>query len=254
MDRRIFQGTFTKAKPPQWPCPECGKCILQIIDKTFSEDEGAVSSEAHSCEGWDTEWIEYRFVCLLKCTNPSCAEIVSCAGVGGVYEDYGYDFNGTPTRDYIDWFKPKYFDPCLIMMDIPPDTPDEVFEELRSSFSLFYSNPSAAANCTRMAVEALLTSLGVKRFTTASGQRKPIALHHRIESLPPKLADVRDLLRAVKWIGNHGSHSGKQVTAEALLDSYDLLEAALEGLYSNKRQQIMKVAKAVNKRKAPRKS
>jgi hypothetical protein len=92
MDRRIFQGIFTKEKPPQWPCPRCGKSVLQIVDKTFSEDEGADSRKAHSHEAWDPDWITKRFACLLMCTNASCGEIVSCVGIGSVDEDYGYDF------------------------------------------------------------------------------------------------------------------------------------------------------------------
>lgn len=252
MDRRIFQGIITKAKPPQWPCPRCGRSVLGIVGKTFSEDEGADSKKAHSHEAWDPNWISKRFSCLLKCTNSTCGEVVSCVGEGSVEEDYGYDFDGALTQEYIEWFKPMYFHPPLVMMDIPSNAPDEVVQELKASFSLFHSNANAAANCARMAIEALLTSLGVNRFSNAGGQRKPIALHHRIESLPNKFSEARDLLKAVKWIGNHGSHSGKQVTTEALMDAYDLLEAVLEELYSKKRQRIKKVAKAVNKRKGPR--
>lgn len=252
MDRRIFQGIFTKSKPPQWPCPRCRKSILQIVDKSFSDDEGADSKEAHSHEAWDPDWITNRFSCLLKCTNAGCGEVVACLGAGSVEEEYGYDFEGNPTCEYIEWFRPVFLHPGLVMMDIPVDTPDGVVDELKASFAQFYSNPRAAANSARMAIEALLTSIGVKRFSTSGGQRKPIALHHRIESLPAKYASVKDVLNAVKWIGNHGSHVGSQVTTDALIDAYDLLEVALEDFYSKKRPRVQKVAKVVNKRKGPR--
>lgn len=254
MDRRVFQGIFTKTKPPQWPCPRCGMSVLQIVEKTFVDDEGADSREAHSCDAWDPDWIENRFSCLLKCSNDSCGEIVTCVGTGSVEEEYGSDFDGNPTREYIEWYRPTFFQPSLVMMDIPSDAPDEVVQELKASFALFYSNPNAAANSARMAIEALLTSIGVKRFSIANGQRKPITLHNRIDSLSSKYAEVKVLLEAVKWIGNHGSHSGRLVTTETLMDAYDILEALLEELYNNSRARIMKKAQDVNKHKGPRKT
>lgn len=252
MDRRIFQGIFTRSRPPQWPCPKCGKSILTISSQTFFQEEGADSKEAHEHDAWDPDWIETRFSCLLVCTNTSCKEVVACLGTGSVEEDYGFDPSGEPTLEYTEWFKPLFLHPSLIMMDIPAKTPDDIIGELKASFSLFYSSPNAAANSARMAIEALLTNLGVKRFSNSNGRRKPISLHHRIELLPAKYDSVKEVLKAVKWIGNHGSHAGKQVTTEALVDAYDLLEIALEDLYSKKRQRLENVAKAVNKRKGPR--
>lgn len=254
MDRSLFCGEFTRKFPPQWPCPSCGNSVLQIVDKSFSEGEGADSKQAHSCEAWESDWISKRFTCLLKCSNDYCGEVVACVGIGSIREKYLCDPYGRTAREYIEWFKPLFFQPGLMMMDIPVGAPEKIVMDLKASFGLFFFNTNAAANCARMSVEELLTSLGVKRFSINGGKRRPINLHRRIELLPEKFGNVKNLLKAVKWIGNHGSHSGKQVTTEALIDVYDILELALEELYSKKRQRIQRVAHAVNKLRGPRKT
>jgi hypothetical protein len=247
MDRTIFLNSFTLLEPPQWPCPRCGKSVLQINEKSLHHNETADSRDAHSHEDWDPEWIKENFSCLLKCSNDACKEIVACIGISGINEE-----SESENRRFVNYFIPTFFQPNLVMMDIPSDAPSDVVNELNASFSMFFSNKNAAANSARMAVEALLKHLGIKNFSTSQGRRHPIALHHRIDSMPAKYSAIKDGLKAVKWIGNHGSHAGKKVTTEALLDAYDILEVALDNLYNKKRKQAEKIAKIVNKRKGPR--
>ncbi|MGP1347639.1 MAG: DUF4145 domain-containing protein [Phycisphaerales bacterium] len=238
------------AQKPSWPCPRCGS-TLKIEDHTFNYETSADSLRDQANEAWGPDWITHIFSCLLRCQNDSCKEIVACAGSGGVEEDYGYDSNGEPAIQYTDYYRPKFFHPNLVMMDIPNETPQSVVDQLNSSFSLFFANPNAAANSARMAIEAILTSMRVRRFV--KGTRKPISLHSRIESLPEKYQTVKDLLEAVKWIGNYGSHAGQDVDSDTLLGAYDILEIAIEDLYGAKRRAVTKLAKEFNRSKGPKK-
>ncbi|WP_431256645.1 DUF4145 domain-containing protein [Roseateles chitinivorans] len=150
-----------------------------------------------------------------------------------------------------DQFTPKYFSPALVLMDIPIKCPDEATAHLMESFAIFFADPGAALNCTRAAVEAVLTDLGIKRFVVVKGKRKPVNLHQRIQLLPPKHAELKDMLLAVKWLGNAGSHDGEKPNSGDVRTTYDLLEHALSEIYEAKAKKLKAIAKRVNKKKGP---
>ncbi|AVR45432.1 hypothetical protein C7S20_09200 [Christiangramia fulva] len=83
-----------------------------------------------------------------------------------------------------------------------------------------------------------------------NGKRKPISLHKRILIFDNK--ELTDLLIAIKWIGNTGSHLGDLETID-ILEAYKLLEFALNRLYANPEKEIKKITKDINKRKGTRK-
>ncbi|KWF02164.1 hypothetical protein WL80_28890 [Burkholderia ubonensis] len=118
---------------------------------------------------------------------------------------------------------------------------------------MYFADAGAALNCARTAVEALLTALGIKRFTLANGKKRPINLHQRIQLMPPKYQEQKDLLLAVKWLGNAGSHSGHEPTMADVRVAYDLLEHALSEIYESKGKKLKAVASKVNKKKGPAK-
>jgi len=64
--------------------------------------------------------------------------------------------------------------------------------------------------------------------------------------------EVKELLLAIKWIGNTGSHVGKLETID-ILETYQLLEFALKKLFGNEESKIKKITKEINKRKGIRK-
>ncbi|MBY4733692.1 DUF4145 domain-containing protein [Cupriavidus pauculus] len=148
-------------------------------------------------------------------------------------------------------FTPHYFHPSLVLIDIPEKCPEKVGDHLRESFALFFSDAGAALNCARTAVEALLTALGIKRITVVKGKQRPINLHQRIQLLPPKYQEQMDLLLAVKWLGNAGSHGGDKATTADVRVAYDLLEHVLSEIYEGKGKMLKAMAKKVNKKKGP---
>jgi len=252
MDRKTLKVPFTLNTRKNWACPTCQSGVLRINGDTFHKYE-IHNSRDHSHDGWDPDWISLTFSCMLTCTNPHCKETVSCAGVGTVDQDYVTDENGEVEPEYRDSFTPRYFEPHLRLIEIPEGCPESVSALLNESFKLFFCSPSAASNNVRMAIEELLTELKVRRFNLVAKQRRFISLHQRIELLPSQYAQLKDLILAIKWLGNAGSHANGKISMDDVMDSYDMFEHVLEQIYMPKTKKLRALAKQVNKNKGPAK-
>jgi len=143
----------------------------------------------------------------------------------GEYEDQ----NGDWVQEPEDFFRPKFFEPHLVLLVIPTKCPESISAPLQESFRLFFASPGAASNHVRIAIEELLTDLKVRRFNVSGGKRSFISLHQRITLLPAKYATLKDMILAIKWLGNAGSHSdadGKpSISMDDVMDSYELTQA-----------------------------
>ncbi|WP_313145817.1 DUF4145 domain-containing protein [Diaphorobacter nitroreducens] len=253
MDRRALKFPFTLDSAPDWMCPTCGKAPLRIRKDSFVKEERSFSRD-HSHEAWEPEWIEYVYSCMLVCSNDQCKEVVASTGTGSVDWDVEEDENGIPQQVYDDHFRPKFFQPHLRIFQVPEGCPESVSKPLEDSFALFFSAPHAASNNVRIAIEALLTELKIRRFVSSNGKRRFISLHQRIALLPSKYAHLKDLILAIKWLGNAGSHDGgTEVSLDDVMDSYELTEHILQEVYAPKLEKLHKLAKKVNKKKGPAK-
>lgn len=252
MDRRALKIPFKRENTPDWYCPRCKKGLLRFVEGQFHAGERKHSKDAHDHEAWDPDWIEYVYTGLLRCTNENCGEYVANTGTGGVGIDFEMGDDGEPEQTWGDYFRPKYFEPPLHLIDLPGGCPKSVSEPLSESFRLFFSSPPAASNNVRIALEALLTELGVKRFNTKNGKRIFLNLHSRISLLPEKYSELADLLIAVKWLGNAGSHADSPVTIDDVMDAYELIDHVLQELYTQKAKKAKALAKLINKKKGPK--
>lgn len=251
MDRTAFQLTFSENHVPKWPCPNCAAGFLELVPKTLVYKETSESSHAHDHDAWEPEWIRLVYSCIFECTNKECKEVVSSCGEGRVdFFEYEDDEHGW-VQETVNRFVPKYFNPSLVLMDIPKSCPEAVSTRLVESFQLFFADPGASLNCARSAIEAVLTNIGVKRFSLVKGKRRVINLHKRIQLLPKRYEELKEILLAVKWLGNAGSHDGAVTTAGDVRTTYDLLEHALSELYDAKGKKLTAIAKKVNKKKGP---
>jgi hypothetical protein len=251
MDRTIYKQSFRESSLPPWQCPTCPAGTLHLVKGTFRSDETATSRNAKPHPAWEPEWMQYTYSCHLQCGNVSCGEIVCSTGDGhfsadGGEDEYGYRLPGNTV-----FYQPKYFWPHLQIINLPDQTPDPVADELNQSFELFFCNPASSANHVRIALENLLSNLGVKRFTTKNGKRHPLALHHRVDLLPTKYDEVRKLCVAIKWLGNSGSHAGDTMTMDDVMDVYDLIDPVLRHTYDTGLKFAKKLASGINKRKGP---
>lgn len=250
IDRKLYKGYFTQDDMSQWKCPTCGSGSLQVVKDKFIEQFNS-ATEMNYHEEWFVapEMIVNTFTTILTCSNPRCKEAVTCSGIGYVETEYIQLYNGDHDREYVDYFKPIFFYPPLHLFNIPQKTPDDVKESAKSSFSLLFNNQSAAANQIRIALECLLTHMGIKRYNNSGGRRRRLNLHQRIDLLPTKYQHVKDLCFAIKWLGNSGSHCGDEITMDNVFDGYDMLSFLLDEVYANRQIHAKQLAKRINAKK-----
>ena len=249
MDRKIYKFPFSQVGLTRIPCPRCASGLLRHAKDSFHSKELVNSKAAHNEDWWDPEFIELTFCCLFTCSNSLCKETIACAGTGSVQQDYGYD---EPEITYNEYFKPKFFWPHLKFFRFPKSTPDNVSSEINKSFELVFSDASSAANHIRIALEHLLTMLKVKRLSTRGGRRTYLALHNRIDLLPTRLSDLKELFLAIKWLGNAGSHSNTSVEMDDIFDAFELMEELLKVIYANESKRLRTLAQKINKKKGPK--
>ncbi|MGY3994114.1 DUF4145 domain-containing protein [Aeromonas veronii] len=230
IDRSLYKYNFTETHTPDWMCPTCKKGILRIIDDSFKKFETRDSLRNRSHPTWDPSGVEYIYSCVLRCNNDKCLEVVSSTGVGGA-DIEGFDNeHGYPDQRWVDDFRPTFFEPPLAIIDIPADCPAEVKEPLQESFRLFFCSPSSAGNNVRMAMESLLTQLGVPIQVTTPKFRR-LNLYERIQLLSDEHSEFKTLFDAIRLFGNDGSHPDSKITRHDVMDAYDLIEHVLQVLY-----------------------
>ena len=211
---------------PDWKCPHCGNGRLTIKQSDFRSEETAQSKKERNHPDWEPEWLRFTFSAFLRCT--SCNELTVAVGEGKIHT-----FNDPETGERSDEeaFMPKYFIPPLLIFDIPNDCPEEVKKHLIESFSLAWTDFSAACNKLRVSVESIVDNL-------APGTKG--GLHDRIKALSIQYEEVMEWLMAIKWLGNDGSH---QATLEEydVAFAYEVFEMVLNKLYGKTRSIAMQI-------------
>lgn len=249
-DLRSWKLPFRINDDPGWPCPTCRMGMLRIKRETFNSEE-LHDSRDHDHDAWEPDWVKLTFSCMLICENSSCKEFVGCTGIGSVSIEYVMGEDGSDDSFCEKYFSPKYFEPHLRLFPIPKTCPESVREILNESFRLFFSSPGAALNSVRMAIEQLLTELKVRRFSKEGQRRKFIPLHKRIDLLPSSYGHLKELIQAIKWLGNAGSHASDEIDQSDVLDSYSLFEHSLNQIYNSNHKRLQAIAKSVNRRRGP---
>ena len=152
--------------------------------------------------------------------------------------------------EYFDLFEPRTSYPPIAVFPLDERWPETVRNELKLAFCHVFSDPGAAGNRLRTTVECLMDELGVKKFPR-NGPRKAIALHNRIVDFKIQNAEATDLLLAVKWLGNTGSHADVSRLTRGSLDGMELLERALHLIYDDTAKRLAKLAQNINRRRGP---
>jgi len=244
MKRHLWKRTHPTSHVTPWPCSECGKGLLTLIPKSLVHKETVPSQRAHNADGWDPDWIEYTYSAWLKCTSGGCGQEYALSGIGGVEPCYDED-GSTNWRSY---FAPKWLSPMPDIFEIPPKCPEEVKNQLRASFRLFWADRAASASKVRIALECLMDHLGVqKRQKDNGGRLTNLTLHKRIEIFQRGNPTIGLQLMAIKWVGNTGSHES-QIALDDLLDAFEILEHALSELIDQRSVMVAKLAKQLTKK------
>lgn len=225
---------------PDVYCPNCNSKLLYKWDSMSKEETPRSTPDSR----------DYIVTCKFLCEK--CSEPVIMTGVGYsenqviVYDDKDYN------KDKI-LYCPCYFMPTIHLFKIHPKCPSEVTEKIIKSFSLFWNDMDSCVNKLRQSVELLMDSQRInKTAASPNGNRstRKLTLHNRIDLFKKKNQKVGELLEAIKWIGNKGSHADKQLWVNEVIAAYEILEHALNELYEPPaRDVIHEMAKRINKRK-----
>lgn len=244
MNRSLWIEPLKQKWCPAWPCPTCRKSTLLLTPNSLISKETAQSKRAHRKEGWGPEETTYVFTAWAECRNPSCKQQFAIAGSGGV--DVEFDANGNFGLE--DYFSPMMCKPMPDMFDFPAKCPDDVKEELRAAFALFWLNQPACAGRIRVAIECLMNFLGVpKRKKDKNGKYIDLNLHARIDAIVKKEPKIGSHMMALKWLGNAGSHIG-DVSRDDLLSAFEIMEYVLGEIIERRSDKVAKLAKALTKK------
>lgn len=249
MDRSLYRHYFTDTNTPDWMCPTCQKGILRIVENSFNKIETRDSRQAHCHPNWEPCFTTYIYSCLLRCHNERCQEIVANTGTGSADIEGFYNERGQPDQVWVDHFYPTFFEPPLAIIDIPADCPAEVKEPLQESFRLFFCSPASAGNNVRMAMESLLTQLGVPTHNP-----KRLTLQGRLNLLPAEHSEFTPLFEAIRLFGNDGSHPGSKITRHDVMDAYGLIEHVLQVLYKPVPKLPTEIVEKITKKFTPKPS
>ena len=221
---------FSEDGIPKYPCPSCS--IGWLVKSKFEYANNAETAKNHNEPWFDVENYGFVFSCLLECNN--CKEAVSSSGISGVERHYDEENPGQTV--HYEYFVPTFFQPALPIIKFPSGTtfPKKIGDILEKSFSLFWSDYDACANRIRATLEILLDDMQVKRRVNPDAG-KELNLHQRIETLTPvdgtKEADVKEMLMALKWLGNAGSHELEGISRSQLIQGYKMMENVLKLQY-----------------------
>jgi len=247
MPPQFFETEHWFADKPStnYVCPNCKVGSLVPDVSSFVAAEPSYSTAEHDHDGWDPDWITYRFSFVCVCDRSSCGEIAHVAGSGRVSDQYVEDTFGNVTSEYFDRYSIKSFHPSPLLVYIPEEVPAAVAVMIQKSFALYWVDVSAAANALRASLEELMDELKIPdTIINKKGDTVRANLHQRLDFWSKTQADYADMCLALKEVGNIGSHGGK-VRRQHYLDSLTILSHVLAQLYENDAEKMKKLAKKI---------
>lgn len=122
-------------------------------------------------------------------------------------------------------------------------------EGVRRASRVLFADPGLAATALRATVELFLTSESIAA-TRSNGQFR--SAHERINEwrdADPSRPPVSDLLFAVKWLGNAGTHEDTNLLTIEVLDGARVLDEAFHRLFTG--PDIDLYARTINEARGP---
>lgn len=243
MDKALWEKSFGSVsieQLPQWPCPECATGKLVIVKDSIyfrravkqydpnefkKEDfENSILLGILKVLGTAAEMLlreQARFSAFLSCNE--CGENVAVCGRAEVPSNFSKELykKSKTSQDTLCFIIPEYFTPQLPIFSLRKEYPKEINRELAKSFSMFFSDSSAAGNKLRTCIEILLDTQNIPNNNS---------LHQRIVEFQQKNSDLGKMLLAVKWVGNEASHT-PDIEKKDLLAAYEIIEFILMKIF-----------------------
>ncbi|HCR1067269.1 DUF4145 domain-containing protein [Klebsiella pasteurii] len=200
---------FTKNSIPDWCCPACGRPTLELIPDSFHAKRTSYAQHQYEAdEGFCPEDDEDVFSCLLMCSQRNCLQPVSVSGDGYHDREYENSYNGE--FNYIAIYRPRYFYPPLSLFTPCESYPEQIKSQLKEISSHLPGHRQAAINALRTTLESVLDHFGIPR----EQQSRYLSLDKRISLIPEPYRYIEAGFRAMKWLGNTGSHNLKEISDE----------------------------------------
>lgn len=216
---------YSQEQIPVFKCPLCNQGDMSPVG------EFNIRQIADARTGGDSRTI---LRADLQCQNQECADVGILVMSGEVYfdEECGYEMLFTPT----------YIKPAPNFFTLDQKYPYKIRMLLELVFALFWVEQASCGNKLRVAVEELLTQLGIEQCRTKSGVAvlsskgypKPIPLQERLDKCK-KLGKIErkciKALEAIKWLGNESSHSADGVFQHTTYQAIMVFGAVLQQIY-----------------------
>jgi DNA-directed RNA polymerase subunit RPC12/RpoP len=216
-------------------CPHCNKGMAEAKWDSVNKYETTSSINERDEEYWEPEMLDFKYSLNYECIR--CKGIVISTGEIRYLQIGGVDYR-TGEEEYEDYYEynPRYFNPTLSLINIPYRCPSEIKALLSRSFQIAFCDHSAAANRLRVALEAF-TKIHL------SGADLKGSLHAKLVTLEAKLGEASILSKAIKFIGNQGSHNDDDVPEYLLAFAYQAFEQMLIDLYGDREATTYELAK-----------
>jgi hypothetical protein len=242
---------FKRENIPDWQCPTCGGASLNLDPEDLRVYESGETARSQEEDGFDADNADYRFAATLHCKNNACREVITLVGSGKVEVDHIPGEKGWDTV-YHQWLKPHFFQPSLIPISIPSNTPIDLKNSLIAAFAIIFANHAAAINQIRVAAEILLDEIGVASVRGGGGF---LSLGDRISNhLHGDAESYKDKLDAIRWLGNDGSHGNGSISIIDLLNGLEIFESLLSEIYPEPKTDINDLARKVIEKKKLRRT
>lgn len=223
-----------------WPVMPCGQCSSGFL-RPATTSIIDLSQPQRDHPDWGPEWVKGYWTGESECTNQHCQHAAALVGHMELREE---DLWGMGHFTWERFLRIRYVEPPLRLANLPSQCPVDVREQVEVASRIIWADAASAATRLRSAVELLLTTLGVAT-QTSKGKRSP--LHQRIDELRKTKPELADVIEAVKWIGNAGSHA-EESTGEEVLKAVAMLEHAVALEYDTRGIDIASLAEQVNER------
>jgi hypothetical protein len=243
---KLSEG-FTIDSLPYISCPTCESDYLVIEDKSMRTTFAAESIKNSNHPDWDPTWDFGYFSLTLICRNQKCITVHACSGNFSVDDNLNQASNEPP---FITSYQCKYLNPSVPILSnmLPTDTPEQVIARIKEAEQILLTDPNAAANRFRLAIEEVMNEYGINRFQIQKHKRVRLTTHARLLEFKKYEYSIVDAFMAVKWIGNQGSHEDTLSVGD-LLTAAEILKFGLEALYGGSEAEMVRNIKSILKQK-----
>jgi len=227
---------------PKFLCPRCSSGRLISQDENLRSVETGFSLNKHSHEAWEPDWITERFACFLVCDKPSCGEVVVVSGASSHSYQVHYDEHiGEEVQNHGHHYAPMAMHPAPHIIGVSRNLNAVCKGDLKASFALLWVDPAACANRIRTFIEHLLDQFQIPRKAIdKKGEEYTLNLVQRIDRLEKLKPGHDKTIKALKRVGDFGTHQGK-AKFDTLIKCFEVLEAALADIVDGKKARLDKL-------------